>query len=99
MTYLLLKALHVIMSIGMLLTIIFGLILLTMNPSLFKMGWLHTKLAFVVGLIFYHFYCHKIYRDLRDDNNQRSGKWLRIYNEAPALFLFIIIILAIVKPF
>lgn len=93
------RKLFIIMSIGMLLTIILGLMLLAKNPTLMQMGWLKVKLLFVAGLIFYHFHNHKIHREFRDATCKRSSKWLRFYNEAPALFLFVIIILAVVKPF
>ncbi len=93
------RKLFIIMSIGMILTIIFGLMLLAKNPSLIQMGWLKVKLLFVAGLIFYHFHNHKIHLELRDHQFLRSSKWLRFYNEVPALFLFVIIILAVVKPF
>ncbi len=93
------RKLFIIMSIGMMLTIILGFILLAKNPSLIHMGWIKIKLLFVLGLIIYHFHNHKIHRELRDKKFLRSSKWLRFYNEAPALFLFVIILLAVLKPF
>jgi len=93
------RKLFIIMSIGMVLTIVLGLILVGKNPTLIKMGWLKIKLIFVAGLIFYHFYNHKIHKEFRDSKCTRSSKWLRLYNEVPAVFLFVIIILAVVKPF
>ena len=93
------RKLFIIMSIGMVITIVLGLMLLAKNPSLMQMSWLKVKLLFVVGLIFYHFHTHKIHREFRDGECKRSSKWLRFYNEAPAVFLFVIIILAVVKPF
>ena len=93
------RKLFIIMSIGMVITILLGLMLLGKNPQILKTGWMHVKLAFVIGLIFYHFYCHKIHREMRDNIKYRTSKWLRFYNEVPAVFLFIIIILAVVKPF
>lgn len=93
------RKLFIITSIGMLITIALGMILLGKNPGVFKTGWMHVKLLFVIGLIVYHFYCHKIHREMRDNHRFRSSKWLRFYNEAPAIFLLVIIILAVVKPF
>jgi len=52
------RKLFIIMSIGMTLTIVFGLWMIAQNPSIMKMSWLHTKLALVALLIIYHFYCH-----------------------------------------
>ena len=93
------RKLFIIMSIGMVLTLLLGLALLAMNPSLMQMGWLKLKLLLVAGLIYYHFHNHKIHREFRDAECTRSSKWLRFYNEAPAIFLIVIIILAVVKPF
>jgi len=93
------RKLFIIMSIGMLITITLGLVLLGKNPDLIKSGWMHVKLLMVAGLIVYHFYCHKIHREMRDNLRFRTSKWLRFYNEAPAIFLIIIICLAVVKPF
>ena len=63
------------------------------------MGWLHVKLALVAMLIAYHFWCGKIMRDFKEDRNQRSHVWYRWFNEVPVLFLFLIVLLASLKPF
>lgn len=60
--------------------------------------WLHIKLALVIVLYFYHGYCFKLVKIFAQDNNQRSGKFYRIFNEIPVLILFAVIILAYVKP-
>ena len=61
--------------------------------------WLHLKLALVIVLIGYHFYCGKIIRDFADNRCQRSHTWFRWFNELPVLVLFVVVILAVVKPF
>ena len=63
------------------------------------MWWLHLKLALVVALIAYHAYCGRIIRDFANDRCQRSHTWFRWFNELPVLILFVIVILAVVKPF
>lgn len=93
------RKLFIIMSIGMVLTFVLGFWLLSKNPAVMKMGWLHAKLTFVFMLTAYHFYCHKLHLDLKHGNNTKSGKFLRFFNEVPALFLFLIVILAVAKPF
>lgn len=62
-------------------------------------GWLHAKLALVVGLVGYYHYCGKLLRDFAAGRNTRSHTWYRVFNEAPVLALFAIVILAVVKPF
>lgn len=62
-------------------------------------GWMHAKLALVVGLIAYHAYCGKIMRDFKAGKNQHGHVWYRWFNEIPVLVLFAVVILVVVKPF
>jgi protoporphyrinogen IX oxidase len=93
------RRLFAIMTIGASLSVIFGLSMLIGFPAYLQMGWLKLKLLFVALLIGYHVYCYKLMRDFAERRNTRSGKWLRMFNEVPALFLIAIVILAVVKPF
>jgi len=92
------RKLFIIMSIGMVLTYVFGFYLLGKNPGLMQMKWLSIKLTCVVLLTVYHFYCHKLHVDFREKRNKKSGRFFRLFNEVPALFLFVIVILVVVKP-
>ncbi|HET7370078.1 MAG TPA: protoporphyrinogen oxidase HemJ [Gammaproteobacteria bacterium] len=92
------RRLFKLMSIGMIATIGFGVWLMAgwwMPPP----HWLEAKLALVVVLIGYHHYCIKLMRDLAAGRNVKSARFYRIFNEAPALLLIAIVILAFVKPF
>lgn len=60
--------------------------------------WLHIKLTLVIVLLSYHGYCFKLVKTFQQDNNTRSGKFYRIFNEIPVLVLLAIIILVYVKP-
>lgn len=88
-----------IMTVGGTLAALFGLSMIVAAPSYLQMGWLHVKLALVALLIAYHIWCYRLMVDLREGKNRRSERWLRLFNEAPALLLIAIVILAIVKPF
>lgn len=61
-------------------------------------AWLHLKLVLVAGLFAYHFYCGKLLRDFQADRNTHSHVFYRWFNEIPVLFLFAIVILAVVRP-
>ncbi len=87
-----------IMTMGAVLTVLFGASLVVASPAYLHFGWLHTKLALVAALIAYHCWCHVLMRALREGRNRHSQRWLRLFNEVPALFLIAIVILAIVKP-
>jgi len=93
------RRLFAIMSIGAALSIAFGLMMLIASPGYAQMLWLKVKLLFVSLLIAYHAYCYKLMRDLAAQRNTRSARWLRVFNELPALLLIVIVILAVVKPF
>lgn len=60
--------------------------------------WLHIKLTLVILLYIYHGYCFKLLKDFKNDQNTRSGKFYRFFNEVPVIILFAVIILAYVKP-
>lgn len=61
--------------------------------------WLHAKLVLVILLFAYHGYCFTLVKTFQQDKNTRSGKFYRLFNEIPVIILFIVIILAYVKPF
>ncbi len=93
------RKLFIIMSIGAAGTILFGLWLLGLMPGLFSAGWIHAKLALVLGLVGYHLWLGWLCRRFRDGRNTRGHVFYRWINEVPALFLIAIVILAVVKPF
>lgn len=95
------KLYYGIMTPGGLLTLLFGLWTLWLNGWAVYAGmlWLHVKLALVGMLVIYHIYCGKLLQDFKHDRNRHSHVWYRWFNEVPVLFLFAIIILAVVRPF
>lgn len=92
------RRLFAIMTIGATLAVFFGGLMLIESPGYLQMTWLKVKLLFVALLIAYHAYCYKLLRDFAAMRNTRSARWLRGFNELPALLLIVIVILAVVKP-
>lgn len=88
-----------ITHVGAALALLFGTWLVLLAPAWLQQGWLHAKLALVVLLIGYHLWCMRLAAALREGRNRRSGRWLRWFNEAPALLLIAIVCLVVVKPF
>lgn len=64
----------------------------------FSGRWLDIKLALVVLLIVYHFYCGKLLNNFINGSNRRSHLWYRVFNELPVFLLLAITILVTVKP-
>lgn len=87
------------MTFGAVLALGFGGAMIVAAPGLLQAGWLHAKLALVLLLLVYHGWCYKIVATFREDRNQRSARWYRVFNETPLLLLIAIVILAVVKPF
>jgi putative membrane protein len=59
--------------------------------------WLMVKLAFVLGLYFYHFTLHSLYKQQAKGIFKYSSQKLRIWNEVATIFLVAIVMLATVK--
>ena len=82
-------------------TIIFGVTMLMLpeSPVDWSQGWMHVKLAFVVGLGFMHGKMERWTKDFARDANTRTAKFYRMVNELPAVFMIIIVIMVVLKPF
>ncbi len=62
-------------------------------------GWMHAKLALVVGVIGYHHACRTLLRGFEQSRNRRSERWYRVFNEVSVLLFAAIVVLVVVKPF
>jgi len=88
-----------IMRPAMLLTWIFGIILIYINglDVLFSL-WIQIKLFLVIVLSAYHEYLGKCLISLKDGNNEKTPKFFRIINEIPTVLLIGIILAVVFKP-
>lgn len=91
--------LWVIMTIGAVLTIASGLVLIGLSWWPPAQGWLHVKLLLVAGLVAYHLYCLRLIRQFPAGRMPHGDRFLRLFNEVPALALIGIVLLAVLKPF
>ena len=91
--------LFAIMTIGAVLTAVFGLWLLAKNPALLATGWLRAKLVLVALLVAYHAFTWRLLRDFAAGRNARSARWYRWFNEIPSLLLIGIVLLAVAGAF
>jgi len=90
-----------IMTPGMILTLGFGIWMLAdYGWELYGASlWLHIKLTLLVLLVGYHVSCGKWLIDFQQNRNVHSHIFYRWINEIPVVFLFAIILLAVIKPF
>jgi putative membrane protein len=82
---------------SMVLTVILGVTLVGLNPSLLSTWWFIAKLGFVVLLIAYHLYNGKLLSDLQADRCQWTSTHFRMWNEGATLLLVAIVFLAVLK--
>lgn len=87
----------IITTPGMILTVAMAIGLISTEPEILKSTWLHIKLAFVILLIGYHFFCKRIMRKLAEGECQWTGQQFRALNEAPTILLVLIVLLAVFK--
>ena len=88
-----------IMRPAMILTWIFGLILIYLNGiEIFSQLWMQIKILLVVLLSVYNDYLGRCLAALKNSTNTKSAKFFRIINEIPTLILIIVVFLAIFKP-
>ena len=93
------KLYNYIMMPAMLLSWLFGILLIhSLGFSVFSELWMQIKIIAVIILTYYHFTLGKYLRDFAADNNQKSSKFFRIYNEIPTLILIVVIFVVIFKP-
>jgi putative membrane protein len=93
------RKLFAIMSIGMLGTWVFAILMLMSNMAYLQMGWIHAKLALAVLLVIYHHWLLVPMKQFRNKRNTHGARFYRLINEVPAAFLIAMVLLAVVKPF
>jgi putative membrane protein len=88
----------IITTPAMVLTLIFGIWMIFLNPTYYLSApWMHLKLAFVGMLLIYHFVCQKIMNDLKKGVFNWKSNGLRIWNELATLALVAIVFLVVMK--
>jgi putative membrane protein len=88
-----------IMTPAMILTWVFGLILISsIGPEIFSAIWIKLKLLLVIILTLYHFYLSKLLSDFNLDQNTKSSKFFRVINEVPTILLILIVFVVVFKP-
>ena len=93
------KLYNYIMMPAMLLSWLFGILLLhNLGFSVFFELWMQIKILSVIILTFYHFTLGKYLSDFAANNNQKTSKFFRIYNEIPTIILIVVIFVVVFKP-
>ena len=91
------KLWYYITTPAMVLTVLAGAGMLYLNPSLLSANWMLVKLAFVAGLLAYHFICQHIMKQLKAEIFRWSSTQLRLWNEVATILLVAIVFTVILK--
>ena len=93
------KLYNYIMMPAMLLSWLFGILLIyNISFSVFSELWMQIKIISIIILTYYHFTLGRYLNDFAIDNNQKTSRFFRIYNEIPTIILIIVIFIVIFKP-
>jgi putative membrane protein len=93
------KLLKLITTPAMVVSVLTGGTMLTLEPALLHQPWMHIKLTAVLGMLACHGLASKYRRSLIDNPHVKSGKFFRLMNEVPTVLMIIIVVAVIVKPF
>nr|MBC7613879.1 CopD family protein [Pseudopedobacter sp.] len=91
------KLWNIITTPAMILAVAAGMRMLQLNPSLLETDWMWVKLAFVAGLLIYHFICQNIISQLKRGRFWMTSTQLRFWNELATIFLVAIVFTVILK--
>jgi putative membrane protein len=92
------KLLRIILTPSIVVVWVLG-VLLAFSIGAWGQGWLHAKLALVLGLSGYHGYLAAYAKKLARGERVLTGKQLRLLNEVPGVAVALIVILVVIKPF
>ena len=93
------KLYNYIMMPAMLLSWLFGILLVhNITFSVFFELWMQIKIVSILILTYYHFTLGKYLNDFAIDNNQKTTRFFRIYNEIPTIIIIVVIFVVTFKP-
>lgn len=93
------RLLRVIINPAFLAALFFGGLMFWANPALFSQGWMHVKLLCLILMGGVHGAFSKWRKNFAKDENAKSAKFYRIWNEIPTILMIVIVLMAVAKPF
>jgi len=93
------RLLRAIMNPAMIATWLFGILMLIATPDWLTQGWFHAKAVGIIALTGMHHWLSVRRKEFAQDANSRSSRTYRMMNEVPTVFMVLVVIMVIVKPF
>lgn len=91
------KLWYIITTPAMILSLLSGAFMLYLIPAYISMSWMWVKLAFVGGLLIYHFICQRIIGQLKQGRSTWTSTQLRLWNELATVLLVAIVFSVVLK--
>ena len=92
------RLLKAIMTPAMIASFVFGIWMLVLAPGLLYEPWMHVKILCVLLMAGCHGAFSKMRRRLENDEQPKTPRAYKIWNEVPTVLMIIIVFMAIVKP-
>jgi protoporphyrinogen IX oxidase len=86
-------------NLGAAISMILGLILILMDPTVLSHGWILAKLLLVAILLFYHVRFYRRIKFLENNPSQSSSREFRVIHGMVSALLIAILVLTVLKPF
>jgi protoporphyrinogen IX oxidase len=93
------RLLHVSANVGAIVTIVFGIFLILLDPHVMLRGWMHAKLTLVLILLFVHFRFYRRVVALENDPGSATRREFSMIHGIVSLLLLLILVLVLLKPF
>ena len=90
---------NVSVNIGAAATIVFGFLLVFLEPEVLSQGWLHLKLLLIAILLVYHVRFYRRILFLQDNPSAATHREFSVIHLVISLLVIAIIVLALLKPF
>ena len=86
-------------NLGAAISIILGLLLIMLDPSVLRHGWIEAKLLLVAILLFYHVRFYRRIKFLENNPSHSSRREFRVIHGMVSALLIAILVLTVLKPF
>ncbi len=94
------RLLRGIVNPAMIAALVLGVLLvIERGPTIWQEGWWHVKLLMLVAMFAIHGLLSRWRRAFAQGRNAHSARFYRWINEAPAVLMAVIVLMAVAKPF
>lgn len=87
----------IIATPAMVISVLAGVLMLTLHSGLLQMDWMWVKIGFVLALLIYHFICQNIIKLLKNNQSRLTSFQLRLWRELATIFMIAIVFVVILK--